>query len=135
MSSSVDNGTILGVHSTVKSPFMESAFHHGISSSVPDTLPSLLSVESVNNQHGLAEPGQAQGPTKIDIRGTPNFHPHSLPEYPDGLNGGVHYSSPATNINPNPSERLHGIVSNGHSIEFNDGGICNNYPAEFSLQI
>lgn len=126
----MDNGNILGVLSAIQPPFLESAFHHEISSSVPSSLPSLLRVELAGNQTGLAEPNHSQGQLKIDVRGTPNFHPHSLPEYNDALNSGVHCNSPGTmaaNINPRPPEgidsrQLSRISPNGHSIEFNEGG-------------
>ncbi|XP_012088718.1 protein MEI2-like 4 isoform X1 [Jatropha curcas] len=127
ISNGIDNGTILGLPSPTQAPFLESEFHHGISSSVPNSLSSFLRVDSTGNQTGVAEPGHTQGQLKFDIQGTPNFHPHSLPEYHDGLKSVVH--SPVgivTNMSSKPLERienrqLHRISQNGHSIEFNDG--------------
>ncbi|KAE8023783.1 hypothetical protein FH972_009446 [Carpinus fangiana] len=127
-SGSTDHGTMLGVHCAVHSPSTEAAFHHGISSSVPNSLPSLVRVESVGNQPGLADSGCSPGQLKFDIQGTTNFHPHSLPEYHDGLTNGVHLNSPGrmtANINPSPPEifdnRQLPRVSNGHSVELNEG--------------
>ncbi|KAK9276193.1 hypothetical protein L1049_005724 [Liquidambar formosana] len=132
-SGSMDNGTKLGVHSAIHAPigpFLDDAFHHGISSSVPSSLPSVMRVvDTVGNQSGLVEPGQSQSKLKFDYQGTPNFHPHSLPEYHDGFVNGFPCNSPgnmASNISPRSSGRIEnrqfgGIGSNGHSIELNEG--------------
>jgi len=133
----MDNGPILGAPSAIQAPFLKSALHHGISSSVPNSLSSLLRVESAGNQTGFAELSHSPSQLKFDIQGAPNFHPHSLPEY-DGLNSGVHCNSPgamAANINPRPLERidtrqLARMSSNGNPIEFSEGGKCNEYLAE-----
>eukprot|EP00258_Populus_trichocarpa_P000126 XP_002297875.3 protein MEI2-like 4 isoform X1 [Populus trichocarpa] len=127
-SSGMDNGPILGAPSAIQAPFLKSALHHGISSSVPNSLSSLLRVESAGNQTGFAELSHSPGQLKFDIQGAPNFHPHSLPEY-DGLNSGVHCNSPgamAANINPRPLERIYTrqlarMSSNGNPIEFSEG--------------
>lgn len=127
-SSGMDNGPILGAPSAIQAPFLKSALHHGISSSVPNSLSSLLRVESAGNHTGFAELSHSPGQLKFDIQGVPNFHPHSLPEY-DGLNSGVHCNSSgamAANINPRPLERidtrpLSRMSSNGNPIEFSEG--------------
>uniref|UniRef100_A0A6N2M620 RRM domain-containing protein n=1 Tax=Salix viminalis TaxID=40686 RepID=A0A6N2M620_SALVM len=127
-SSGMDNGPILGAPSAIQAPFLKSALHQGITSSVPNSLSSLLRVESSGNQTGFAELSHSPGQLKFDIQGTPNFHPRSLPEY-DGLNSGVHCNSPgamAANINPRPLERidtrqLARMSSNGNPIEFSEG--------------
>lgn len=128
----MDDGSILGVHSAIGapiiSPFLENAFHHGVSSSVPSSLPSLVRVEAVGNQSGVVySPGQL----KFDVRATPHFHPHSLPEYHDGLaNANNPCNSPGTmaaNISAKPSEKVENrhccrVGSNGQSTELNEGG-------------
>ncbi|KAB1207707.1 Protein MEI2-like 4 [Morella rubra] len=127
-SNAIDRGTILGVHSGIHALSVETAFHHAISSSVPNSLPSLVRVESVGNQPGLTESGRSPGQLKFDIGGTTSFHPHSLPEYHDGLSNVVHLNSPGTmtgNINPSPPERfdnrqLRRVSSNGHPIELSE---------------
>ncbi|KAG2706426.1 hypothetical protein I3760_05G103400 [Carya illinoinensis] len=127
-SSGMDHGTILGVHSAIQVPSIETAFNHGISSSVPNCLPSLVRLGSVGNQPGLTESAHSLAQLKFDIRGTTTFHPHSLPEYHDGLTNGIHLNSPGTmttNINPSPPERfdnrqLHRLNSNAHPIELNE---------------
>lgn len=121
------------VPSAVKAPPTEPAFHLGISSSVPNSLPSLVRMESFGTQSALAEPGHLQGQLKFDIRSTPSFHPHSLPECHDGLNKGVRCNSSGTkgaNINIKPPEiidsrHFSGVSSNGHSIGFTEGGKYN----------
>ncbi|KDO41944.1 hypothetical protein CISIN_1g002823mg [Citrus sinensis] len=112
------------VPSAVKAPPTESAFHLGISSSVP----SLVRMESFGTQSALAEPGHLQGQLKFNIRSTPSFHPHSLPECHDGLNKGVRCNSSGTkgaNINIKPPEIIDSrhfsrVSSNGHSIGFTE---------------
>ncbi|CAK9171910.1 unnamed protein product [Ilex paraguariensis] len=110
-SSSMDNGTILGVHSAngaPVSPFLENTFHHGISSSVPCSLPSLVRVASVGNQSRVTESVHSQGQRKFEFQGMPNFHPHSLPEYPDSF-AGAPGNSPgnlAVNITARPVDRI-----------------------------
>ncbi|KAL7235700.1 hypothetical protein ACSBR1_019066 [Camellia fascicularis] len=106
---------------------MERVFHHGISSSIPNSLPSLVRVELLGNQSGLPEPALSLGRPKIEFQGTPNFHPHSLPEYQDGLINGAPCNSAgmATNISASPSERIENrqfckVSSNGHPLELND---------------
>ncbi|KAL9349637.1 hypothetical protein Peur_056892 [Populus x canadensis] len=128
ISTGMDNGPILGAHSATQAPFLESALHHGISSSVPNSMSSLSRVESAGNQTGFAELSHSPGHLKFDIQSPLNFHPHSLPEY-DGLNSGVHCNSPgamAANINPRLLERidtrhLARISPNGNPIEFSEG--------------
>ena len=133
----MDNGPVLGAPSAIQAPFLKSALHQGIASSVPNSLSSLLRVESAVNQTGFAELSHSPGQMKFDIQGSRNFHPHSLPEY-DGLNSAVHCNSPGAmtaNINPRPHERigtrqLARMGSNGNPIEFSEGGKCNGYFAE-----
>ncbi|THG21671.1 hypothetical protein TEA_000300 [Camellia sinensis var. sinensis] len=128
-SSGMDNGPVQGVHSTIRSPvspFLENVFNHGISSSVPNSLPSLVRVESLGNQSSLHESGHSQGQLKFEFQGTPNFHPHSLPEYHDGLTNGAPCNSlgMAANIISRPTERIENqqfcrLSSNGHPLELN----------------
>lgn len=132
-SGSMDHGTVLGALSAIQAPSMETALHHAISSSVPNSLPSLVKLESFSNQIGLAESGRSPGQLKFDVRGAPTFHPHSLPEYHDGLTNSVQLNSPGTvnpNINPSPPERfdnrqLRRVSSNGHPVELNEPGKSN----------
>ncbi|THF98088.1 hypothetical protein TEA_012736 [Camellia sinensis var. sinensis] len=84
-------------------------FHHGISSSIPNSLPSLVRVELLGNQSGLPEPPLSPGQPKIEFQGTPNFHPYSLPEYQDGLINGAPCNSPGMDAN-----FLNGSCSPGH---------------------
>ncbi|XP_024023713.1 protein MEI2-like 4 [Morus notabilis] len=125
-SSGVDNGTVISAHSTIHTPRLETAFHHGISSSVPNSLSSLVRIESLGNQSTLTESNHSPGPLKFDIHGTSAFHPHSLPEFYDGLANGVHSNSPSTlstSVNPRPPERIDSrqfCRVNSSSIELNE---------------
>lgn len=125
-----DNGAIMAVHCAA--PSFENMFHHELSSSVPNSLSSVMRVESVGSQSGLTESVHSAGSLKFDIHGTPAFHPHSLPEYYDGLTNGTNCNSTgsvSSSINVRPPERIDNRhftrVSSGHSIEFNEGGKCN----------
>ncbi|KAK2973841.1 hypothetical protein RJ640_011769 [Escallonia rubra] len=131
-SSGTDNGTTLGVHSAngpPNSPYLENTFQHGISTSVPNSLPSLGRVESLGNQSTAAETGLSQDQLKFEYRGVPNFHPHSLPEYHDGLANCAPCNSPGTlaaNISVRPSEIIENrqfsrVTSNGQSVDLNEG--------------
>lgn len=128
-----DSCIVSVVPSAIKIPPPEPAFHLGISSSVPNSLPSLVRMESVGTRSAIAESGHLQGQLKFDIRSTPSFHPHSLPEHHDGLNNGIHCNSLGTtgaNINIKPPEIIDSrhfsrVSSNGHSIGFTEGGKYN----------
>ncbi|KAG8648394.1 protein MEI2-like 4 isoform X1 [Manihot esculenta] len=114
ISNGMDKGTILGLASATKV------------SSVPNSLSSLVRVESAGNQTGLAEHGHQRGQLQFDFQGTPHFIPHSLPEYHDGLTSVLHCKSPGSMASPKPHERIdntqaHRTLVNGHSIELNDG--------------
>ncbi|XP_009359879.2 LOW QUALITY PROTEIN: protein MEI2-like 4 [Pyrus x bretschneideri] len=128
-SSCTDNGSIMAVHAATQAVSLENAFHYGVSSSVPNSLPTALRAESVGNQSGFAESVHSPGSLNFDIHGSPAFHPHSLPEYHDGLTNSVNCSSPgnvSASINARPPERIDNrnfprVGSKGHSIELNEG--------------
>ncbi|OVA17369.1 RNA recognition motif domain [Macleaya cordata] len=131
-SSGMENGAVQGLHSAIRAPisqFVENGFHHGLSSSVPQSFPSPVRVASIGNQSGIGEPSPSLGQMELGFRGMPSFHPHSLPEYHDGLANGIPYSSSSTmaaNISPLTSEELDNrhirrVGSNAHSIELNEG--------------
>lgn len=106
-SGNMGNGTILGgLHSAIRSrvsPFVDDTFPHMISSSVPNSLTSQMRVELVGNPSA-----HSQSQLKFDYReSSSTFHPHSLPEYHDGL--GVPCNSMtvmAASIRSRTSERL-----------------------------
>ncbi|XP_058092930.1 protein MEI2-like 4 isoform X2 [Magnolia sinica] len=139
-SSCLDSVAIQGLHSATRapiSPLIETAFH-GISSSVPHSLSSPIRVASVSNHSshsGIGEPSHSLGHMKFGFQGMPTFHPHSLPEYHDGVANAVAYNSPGTmsaisaNITSRPAEgvdnrHIHRVTSNGlnngHSFELNE---------------
>lgn len=111
------------------SPFHESAFHHGISSSVPNSLPSLMRGGSTGSHPGLTKSGHLMGHLNFDTELAQNVHPHSLPDYHDALVNGIHCHSPSTvasSVNSQSMERINGrqlcrVVSDGHTLELNEG--------------
>ncbi|XP_042501917.1 protein MEI2-like 4 isoform X2 [Macadamia integrifolia] len=118
-STCMENGVIQGPNTTIRppmSPFIENALHYGISSSVPNTIPSPVRVSSVGNQSGLGELSHSFGPMKFGFQGI-QMYPHSLPDYHDGLASSMPYNSPGTmaaNINLRPSEgNVFGSSGNG----------------------
>ncbi|PSS27011.1 Protein MEI2-like [Actinidia chinensis var. chinensis] len=129
-SAKMDNGTIPGVHSAIRStgsPSLENVFHHGISSRVPSNVFSLMRVESLGNQSSLPECGHSKGQLRVEFHGSLNFHPHSFPEYHDGYTNGAPGNSlgMAVNFNARPSDRIENrqfcrVSSNGQTLELND---------------
>ncbi|KAL3500957.1 hypothetical protein ACH5RR_035406 [Cinchona calisaya] len=133
ITSSIDNGTIFQSQSAsgaTVAPFFENVFHQGVPSTAPNGLPSLLRAGSLGNNASGRESVHSQGDMKFDFRGMTNFHPHSLPDYHDGLGNGVSCNSPghmASNINARASEVIENpqfcrVGSSGHSVELNEGG-------------
>jgi len=112
-----DNGTVQDLRSAVRapvSPLLDSTVH-GISSSVPHNLSSPVRVPSVGNHSnpsGHGENGHSFGQRKFGFQGMPIVHPHSLPEYHDGVTNGVPYNSSSTvpamamNINSRPGDGI-----------------------------
>ncbi|OWM76281.1 hypothetical protein CDL15_Pgr009927 [Punica granatum] len=82
--SSTDDGTIMGFQSSMHSSILESAFHPGVSSSVPNSLPSLMRAGSVGSHPGLADSGHSMGHLKFDIRPTQNGSCTLPGQYPWG---------------------------------------------------
>ncbi|XP_027098705.2 protein MEI2-like 4 isoform X1 [Coffea arabica] len=129
--SSMDNGTIFGSQSAsgaTVSPFFDNAFHHVVSSA-PNSLPSLTRAGSSGNHTRDGESSHSQGEMKLELRSVPNYHPHSLPDYHDGLGNGISCNSPghmSSNISARPSEMIENTQfcrfgSKGHPVELNDG--------------
>ncbi|KAJ1443072.1 RNA-binding domain superfamily [Sesbania bispinosa] len=123
-SGSMDGGRIMGVEPAMCTPSLETAFIHGVSSSVPNTLPSLVRVKSVGSQCEITE-SSSPGQLNFDIPAASTIHPHSLPEFHDGLANGVHRNPPEANINLKTQERIDNmqfcqVNSNRHFMEFNE---------------
>ncbi|KAL2253830.1 protein MEI2-like 4 [Sesamum indicum] len=125
-----DNGAMLGPLSTNGgpiNPLLDNVLHPGVSSSVPNGLPSLVRVEP-GNQSSIPESGHLRSHLKFEVQGTPNLHPHSLPEYHDGLANGPSFGSPsniAASMSSRPpdmidSQQFRRVGSNGQSIELNE---------------
>ncbi|KAL0335897.1 UNVERIFIED_CONTAM: protein MEI2-like 4 [Sesamum radiatum] len=109
------------------SPLLDNVLHPGVSSSVPNGLPALVRVEP-GNQSSIPESGHLRSHLKFEVQGTPNLHPHSLPEYHDGLANGPSFGSPsniAASMTSRPpdmidSQQFRRVGSNGQSIELNE---------------
>ncbi|XP_052185128.1 protein MEI2-like 4 isoform X2 [Diospyros lotus] len=114
-SSGMDNGmqgVCPAIETTVR-PYTENMFHYGISSSGTNSC-----------QSSLPESGLLKGQLNIEYQRIPNIHPHSLPEYHDGLTKGPPCNSPrmAANISSRPSERIENRLFGRASspLELND---------------
>lgn len=123
----MDNGSTQVRHSVAQSPsgtFIEPHW----SSSVPSNIPSPVAVVSISKQYGLNEHHRNMDNIKFNNQCLPSFHPHSLPDYHDGLVNGIAYTpssigSMACNIGSSVTEAGHvGVGSNGHPMELKGGG-------------
>lgn len=135
----MENGSILGRQSasgSAMNSYLDNAFDCGLSFSVPN---SLLRLESKGgNQANVGETGHLQSQFNFDLRGTSGLHPHSLPEYHDGLSNGTTSISPggiSANMNIRPLEAIENrkfsrVGPNGQPVELNEGkkihitGLC-----------
>ncbi|KVH88195.1 Nucleotide-binding, alpha-beta plait [Cynara cardunculus var. scolymus] len=130
----LDNETLLGLHSGTAPPatqLLDTEIQHGIPSSVSKSFSSIIGVESGGMPSSLLESAQLQNQLKYDFRSTSNYHPHSLPEYQDGLTNSILCNSPssmAASLNCRMSERAGNRQFNriggsiGRSLELNDSG-------------
>lgn len=139
MSGCIEIGSFKDLNTAVGAPissFSENGFRSGNSSSVSHSLTSSMRVASAGNQSVYGEAAQSFGQMKFGFHSMPNFHPHSLPEYHDGLTGGLPFNSSANlttisgGINSGPSEghdirHMRRVSAIGHSRELNDGGNYN----------
>jgi len=124
----MDGGRILGVEPASCTPSVKTACVQGVSSSVPNFLPSLARVKSFDNRCEITE-HDSPGQLNFDVQDASAFHPHSLPEFHDGLANNVHRIPPevASNINLKTQERIENmqfcpVNSNGRFMEFNECG-------------
>lgn len=110
-------------------PFGESTIHHGVSSSVPSGLSSLLRGDSARNHSLLSESACSRSQMKYDFGGMPMLHPHSLPDYHDGLANGAPCNSPGNmlggSIGSLPLERVESThldrISMNQSVQISSG--------------
>ncbi|XP_020246052.1 protein MEI2-like 4 isoform X3 [Asparagus officinalis] len=136
ITSGFDSQTVKDLHSAARgsiSPLLDSAVH-GICSSVPQNISSPVRVASVGNHINPSVNGEISHSlrqVKFGFQGLPNMHPHSLPEYHEGLSNGSPYNSSSAmpamsiNINSRPGEGIdHRYIQrvgsgslNSHSFE------------------
>lgn len=124
----MDGVRILDGDPSMCTPSIETAFIHGVSSSVPNTLPSLARAKSDGNQCEIIE-SSSPGHLNFDSQAALAFHPHSLPEFHDGLANGVNHNplEVAANINLRTQERIDNmqfrrVNSDRRFMEFNECG-------------
>jgi hypothetical protein len=101
---------------------------HGISSSVPNTLPSVIKVKSVGNQCEFTE-SSSPGQFNLDTQAALAFHPHSLPERHHVFTNDVPLNpiEVAAKINLKTQERIDNmqfcqVKSNGPFMDFDECG-------------
>ncbi|KAK7273179.1 hypothetical protein RIF29_14227 [Crotalaria pallida] len=101
---------ILGVEFTMHQASLETAFTHGVSSNVPNSLPSQVRVKSVDNRCGINE-SNSPGSLNFDIQAA----------------SAVHYNPPEVTLNTNLKTRERTdnmqfcqVNSNAHSMQFNE---------------
>lgn len=126
--------------------------HHGISSSVPQNLSSAVRVASVgshSNQAAHADLSHSLNQMNFGFQGMPSFHPHSLPDFQNGVTSGLPYKSSnpvsamGTKINSRPAEgtdnrHLHKVGSgsfNSHYFDNSEGCKCDRTIFFFLMQL
>ncbi|XP_038683771.1 protein MEI2-like 1 isoform X2 [Tripterygium wilfordii] len=103
-----------------------------LSSSVPKSLSSPLTVSSISKQAGLHEPHHSVNDVKFGSQYVPSLYPHSLPVYHDTLANGSSYGSLSSirdmgsSGDPRVTEGfgnkcINGVNLNGQLMEFNGG--------------
>ncbi|KAM3303841.1 protein MEI2-like 4 isoform X3 [Capsicum chacoense] len=127
--SNMENGSILGRQSANGSAinsYLDNAFDCGLSFSVPN---SLLRLESKGStQANVGETGHLPSQVNFDFRGTSGLHPHSPPEYHDGLSNGTSSISSggiSATMNIRPLEAIENrqfsrVGPNGQLVELNE---------------
>ncbi|RHN49604.1 putative RNA recognition motif 2, nucleotide-binding alpha-beta plait domain-containing protein [Medicago truncatula] len=99
---------------------------HGISSSVPNTLPSLIKLKSVGIQCEITE-SSCSGQLNIDRQATLAFNPHSLPECRHSFTNAIPHNplEVAADINLKTQDRIDKmqfcqVNSNGPFMDFDE---------------
>nr|XP_043623223.1 protein MEI2-like 4 isoform X2 [Erigeron canadensis] len=119
----IDHRTLVGATISPATQLLDVELHRGIPASVSNSFSSIIGLES-----GGMPSGQ-QSQLKYDYRNTPNYHPHSLPEYQDGLTNSILGNSPSTmtaslngrmpeRVGTRQFDRISGSI--GRSLELND---------------
>jgi len=125
-SSILQSDAALGVDAGMRAamhPLVQNSSRHGISSSVPCDLSSVVRAESLCNQSGISGSGNLLSQVKYDFGGVATLHPHSLPEYTRSLANAASYTNLPSNFSSLLSER----VDNSHlsctnpSIDWGNG--------------
>ncbi|KAL8161740.1 hypothetical protein V2J09_013229 [Rumex salicifolius] len=125
VSSCYEGETGMGIHTGMQipaGPYGINMFNCDIPSSVHSGLMSPLQVQSPGNQIGLSMSSNSFGQTKFNLSGMRTLHPHSLPDYHDGLANGVTCNSPINMPRERTEKpRFARIGTSGHSFEMGNG--------------
>ncbi|GKV36323.1 hypothetical protein SLEP1_g44467 [Rubroshorea leprosula] len=127
----MDNGSSPILQNVIRSP-VNTFIGPSQSSSVPINLSSPARVASVNNQFNLREPNHTLDVIKFQNQCITSFHPQSFPEYHDNLGKSLPSNSSSTipdmvssfvsqMTDELDNRSIHGVSTNGHSIEPNEG--------------
>ncbi|CAN1317937.1 Protein MEI2-like 4 [Linum perenne] len=130
-SSCIDSGSSQVQHGG-HSPAGAFIEHHH-SSSVPSHLPSPVTATSVSKQFSHPDHKHSIQEMRFGNQSMHTFHPHSLPEYHDGLSNGIPYNSAsnlggmAGSVGSKAMEGINGrhvrgVVSGAHPMELNGRG-------------
>lgn len=93
----MENSDILGANYSTGAPvsqYQDIAFQHGISSSVPSNLSSVIRAEVLGHQSRITDSGHVLNKKSLEIPSALTFHPHSLPDYHDDSGNFTPYNSP-----------------------------------------
>ncbi|THU49644.1 hypothetical protein C4D60_Mb06t11700 [Musa balbisiana] len=145
------NGALHGLPSAIQAPFtplMGTTFH-GFSSSVPQNLSSPVKIASVGNhtnQATHADISPSVGQINTGFQGMSDMHPHSLPDYHNGISNCIPYNSnttstmgigvisrPSGGIDKRHLQKVGSDSFNGHSFNANEAfGVSSNgsYPLQ-----
>lgn len=118
-----NNGTMFGRLSTNgghRNPTPDILLRPTVPSSLSNGLPSRSLVDP-GNQSGVTELSHLRNHLKFELRGASNLHPHSLPEYHDGLANGLPFGS-SNNIATNMSPRLPQMIDSPQFQRVNSNG-------------
>ncbi|GKV45554.1 hypothetical protein SLEP1_g52623 [Rubroshorea leprosula] len=130
----MDNGSSPILQDVIRSP-VNTFIGPSQSSSVLINLPSPARVASVNNQFNLREPNHTLDGIKFQNQCITSFHPQSFPEYHNNLAKSLPSNSSSTIPDMVSSfvsqmtygldnRSIHGVSTNGHLIEPNEGAVC-----------
>ncbi|WOL01772.1 hypothetical protein Cni_G10489 [Canna indica] len=140
---SLENGTFQNLHSAVRAPinpFNETTLH-GMSSSVSQNLSSTMRISSLGGHNIQAAHGDLShslNQINFGLQGMPSFHPHSLPEFHNGVTNGIQYksSNPVSVMGITTNSRPGEGIDSLHLHKVGSGSLNNHYEtSEISIGV